>query len=1056
MSIAKFSIENKVLVNMLMVVIFIMGIITIVEIPKEESPAVDFGAAIINVYYPGVSPEEMEQLVVKKIEDQIQNVKNIDYMTSTSQEGRASVYVTFEPDADTDEAWNDINEEMNKVNDLPEDAFDPILIRLNMREVNQICDISLSGDFSGNSMREITENLRDELLNLPNVSKIEMNGTRERQIWIESDVNRLNQYGISLDELSSSIRMRNMNVPGGKVKFGRAEFIIRTMGEFKSTDEIINLNVRMDSNGRSVKISDIATVKDTLEEQSVISKLDGKVSTSLSVYKKEEGNIIDVMKNIRQKTADFEKTVPGLKVQVRNDGSIDVNNSINTLGRNAMSGVILVFIVLWIFIGWRNAILAAWGIPFSFMLTFVFLRFTDITMNNMSLFALVLVTGMIVDNAIVIIENVYRYVEMGKNLREAVIEGTSEVMWPIFASTLTTIAAFMPILLTEGIMGKFIAVFPIVVTTALLASLVESIVILPAHIVQFTKELKGESSRSEHFYSVIEKKYRKALRWILCRRSKAVGVIFIMLILSFIALGAGLVRFEFFPSRPPKTLALKLQTAVGTNLDKTNEVVSQIENYILNMPEKEDVEAIVTDVGQMRLNNQRQQATSNAELRIDLKEIDDMKYGHEKIKASIRKYLDSMPDLYSYRFSEGRQGPPTGQDVEIRIKGDNLDRLKYIGEIVKAELSRLPGVSDIEDSFKPGKKEIRIVPKENQLGMYGLTVSQVASLVRTASYGSTVSIYRGMGIDENDIILRAQENQIDDLEDLKNLKIRTKSGSLVVLSEVAEFEIVTGLAQIEHRDRKRIITITGNNAFYEENGKTKKRTSGEVVSYLRGDRLGKQKGVLSNFEQRFPGYQIEFGGVVEQQNQSYRSLFRALIVALLLIFTILAAQFKSYIQPLVVLFTIPFGFIGVILGLLLTGLPFSLNTVISFVALSGVVVNAALILVDFINRERERGVDRWNSLINAGATRLRPIILTTVTTISGLLPMVFSTSAAAQDWRPMAVSISFGLAFATVLTLFIIPCIYSFVDSFFAHFGMSGYKDHTPICQFKKESQEKK
>ncbi|MBP7563482.1 MAG: efflux RND transporter permease subunit [Candidatus Cloacimonetes bacterium] len=973
MSIAQHSVDNKVLVNMLMIVVFILGIMTIIEIPKEESPAVDFGAAIIMVYYPGVSPAEMEQLVVKKIEDQIQNVKNIDYMTSSSQEGRATVYVTFEPNADPDECWTDINEEMNKVTDLPEDALDPVLVRLNMREVNAICDVALSGDFSGNTIRDITENLQDEILNIKNISKVEINGTRERQIWIESDISKLNQYGISLDEISSAIKTRNMNVPGGTVKFGRAEFIIRTMGEFKNVDEIVNLNVRMDSNGRSIKLSEVATIKDTLQEQTVISKLNGRQSTSLSIFKKEEGNIIDVMKEVREKVAEYEKTVPGLKAQVRNDGSIDVNNSINTLGSNAMSGVILVFIVLWIFIGWRNAILAAWGIPFSFMLTFVFLRFTNITMNNMSLFALVLVTGMIVDNAIVIIENVYRYVEMGKSLQEAVITGTNEVMWPIFASTLTTIAAFMPILLTEGIMGKFIAVFPIVVTTALLASLVESIVILPAHIVQFTKELSGETKRSEHFYANIEKKYRKALRFVLCHRAQAIGIIFVMLIFSLAVLAFGWVRFEFFPARPAKTLVLKLQTPVGTNLDKTNEMVSKVENYILTMPEKEDVEAIVTDVGQMRLNNQREQATSNAELRIDLKEIEDMKYGHEKIKKSIREYLDKLPELYSYRFSEGRQGPPTGQDVEIRIKGDNLERLEYIGEIIKTELSRLPGVSDIEDSFKPGKKEIRIIPKEDKLSLYGLSIAQVASLVRTASYGSTVSIYRGMGLDENDIILRVREEQINDMEDLKYLRIRTKSGSLVQLSEVADFDLTTGLALIEHRDRKRIITITGNNSFYEENGKRKKRTSGEVVTYLVGNKFGSEKGVLSNFEQRFPGYQIEFGGVVEQQNQSYRSLFRALIVALLLIFTILAAQFKSYVQPLVVMITIPFGFIGVILGLLITRLPFSMNTVISFVALSGVVVNAALILVDFINKEREKGVDRWHSLINAGATRLRPI-----------------------------------------------------------------------------------
>jgi multidrug efflux pump subunit AcrB len=1049
MSIAKFSIENKILVNMFMVVVFLMGIFTLIDIPKEEQPAVDFGAAIVIVNYPGVSPEEMEQLVVKKLEDQIQNLNNIDYVTSTSREGQATLFINFDPSANPDDCWNDINEQMNKITDLPEDALDPILIRLNMREVNEICDITVSGDFSGNTFREITENLKEELLNVPNVSKIDINGTRERQIWVESDINRLNEYGLSLSDISNAIKAKNLNIPGGTVKFGKAEFIVRTMGEFKNVDEIINLNVKMDSNGRTVKISDVAAVKDTLEEQSVISKLNGIQAASLSVYKKDTGNIIEVMKQIRQKVSAYEKSVPGLTAEVRNDGSIDVNNSIKTLGSNALSGVILVFIVLWVFIGWRNAILAAWGIPFSFLLTFVVIGRTDITLNTMSLFALVLVSGMIVDNAIVIIENIYRYSEMGKPLKEAIITGTNEVMWPIFASTLTTLSAFMPILMTQGIMGKFISVFPIVVSIALLASLIESIIILPAHIIQFTKEIKGETKSSVHFYQKIEKQYRKALRFILCKRGWAVSIIFAMFLLSLVVLGLGLIKFEFFPASPSSTIILNVQTPVGTNLDKTNQVVSNIENYIMNMKEKSDIEAIVTNVGQMTVKRQKEKATSNAELRIDLINIDDLKFGHDQIKKSIRSYLDNLPGLYSYKFSDAEKGAPTGRDLELRIKGDNLERLQYIGDIVKNKLTELPGVSDIEDSFKPGKKEVRILPKQEKLGLYGLTVSQLASVVRTASYGSTVSIYRGGGVEENDIILKAKEDQINDLEDLKYLKIRTNSGSLVQLSELADLELNSGLAEIEHRDRKRIITITANNAFYEENGKMKKRTSSEIVSYLVGDKFGKNKGVLADFEKRFPGYQIEFGGIVEQQKKSYSSLLMGFLVALLLIYTILAAQFKSYVQPLIVMITIPFGFVGVVLGLVLTGLPFSLNALISFIGLSGVVVNAALIMVDFINREREKGVDRWHSLINAGAVRLRPIILTTVTTISGLLPMVFSTASASQNWRPMAVCMSFGLAFATVITLFIIPCIYSFIDSFFGRLGMTQFKEHTPICNLK-------
>lgn len=1050
MSIAKFSVENTVLVNMLMVVVFIMGVFTVINIPKEAAPTVDFGSAIINVIYPGVSPEEIEYLIIKKIEDQLQNLDDVDYITSTAQEGRANIRVVFDARANTDKAWEKLNEEMNKVTDLPADAMDPVLIQLKMREVNEMCQISLSGDFSGNSLREISENLKEQLQNIRFISKVEVFGTQDRQIHINADLDRLNHYGLSFNDISSAIQTRNLNVPGGTVNFGKAEFIVRSMGEFQTTEEIIELIVKSDQNGRVILLGDVASVSDTLEEKRIISKLDNRPSINFSVYKKAEGNIIDVMKEVRQVVRDFEASVPGLSATIRNDDSIDVKNSVRNLGASAIFGVVLVFFILWLFIGWRNAFLAAWGIPFSFMLTFVILSFTEITMNNLSLFALVLVLGMIVDDAIVVIENVYRYIEKGMPVKEAVVTGTKEVTWPVIAAIATTCAAFLPILLTEGIMGKFIRVFPIVVSIALVASLFECLVVLPAHISEVVKQKANNSKeKKKHFYQKIQLKYKKLLRKVLCKRGWAVSTVVVALIFSFFMLVAGWVRFDFFPARTPTSLNLKIRTPIGTNLETTDSIVSQIENFILNMPEKDDITAIVTTVGQLRENMQWRQATSNAEMRIELVEPDDMKHNLGDIQRRIRNFLNDLPGIYTYRFGENRRGAPVGRDVELRIKGDNLDRLAYLASIVKGELEKLPGISDIEDSFSPGKEEVRLRPVYEKLAIHGISVTQIASLVRTAASGSTISKFRGMGVDEFDIILKAKDHQIESFEDLKHLKIRNRNGQLIQLDELVNFEITKGLAEIEHRDRKRVITITGNASFYESNGRQVKRTANEINEYLFGNKVRRTTGVLSNFNQRFPGYQIESGGIAEDQRRSYSSLMRALLIALLLVYSVLAAQFKSYVQPLIVMLTIPFGFIGVIFGLFITNLPFSLNTMISVVALSGVVVNDSLVLVDFINRERENGKDRWHSIISAGAIRLRPIILTTVTTIGGLLPMLLSRSEASADWKPMAVSISFGLGFATILTLFIIPCVYSFVDSFFGRFGMTRFKEHTPICMIK-------
>lgn len=1041
MSLVKFAVSNSALINMIMIIIFITGIFVLRDIPKEEMPAVDFGSFIVMVLYPGVSPAEIEKLIVKKIEDEIYDIDNINYISSTAQEGRAMIYIEFEPDADIDKAENDLRSELDKVSDLPADIDDPMMIRLNMREINEITDIVLGGDFSGNAIREIALDLQEGLQSIPYVSKVEIRGTREREIWIEGDAVRLNESGLTLNDLSEAIRLRNMNVPGGSVDFGRAEFIVRTIGEFQDVSDIRELVVRMDPDGQFLKVRDVAEVRDTLEERSTIAKLDGKPSVRLEVYKKAQGNVISVMKEVRQYVQEFQSNIPGLELTVRNDDSIEVGNSIRTLGNSALLGVFLVFIILFIFIGWRNALFAAWGIPFSFLLTFILMRYFGLTLNNMSLFGLVLVLGMIVDDAIIVLENVHRYTEQGMCPKTAAIKGTREIMWPVIAAVTTTAAAFMPMLIMEGMMGKFMRVFPIVVSMALLASLFESLVILPSHIADFSRPAR-DISKPHKLHNYLQNKYRWLLKRILKKRLLAIGIIILLFFLSFATIALRLVKAEFFPRQESKTIVLKIKTPVGTNIDKTNEVVSLIENFIMNMPESEDVEAIVTSVGVMSMNHQRQVSSSNAELSIDLVEVDKMTFSHDQIKSTIRQFLDGLPGVYSYSFALPQTGPPTGKDIEIRVKGDNLERLAYISEVIKAELENIPGVVEIEDSFLPGKKEIVILPRHDELAMHGLTISQVAGMVRTASYGSTVSIFRGQGIEEYDIIVRLQESQVNDLESLKRLRIRNYQGKLVELGDIVDFELTSSLAQIEHRDRKRIITITGDTSTYGEGSIRQKRTSDEVVQILLGNQLTGKPGTLSDFNRRFPGYQLEFGGVVEEQRKSYNSLFLAFGIAIMIIFAILATVFKSYVQPLIVMMTIPFSFIGVIFGLLLTGLPFSLSTLVAMVALAGVVVNDSLVMVDFINKERERGVDRWNSLINAGSIRLRPIILTTVTTIFGVLPMILSTSKAAADWKPMAVSIAFGLAFATLLTLFIIPVVYSLVDSLFGRLKLTRFKTH--------------
>ncbi|HHI87740.1 MAG TPA: efflux RND transporter permease subunit [Candidatus Cloacimonetes bacterium] len=1044
MSIAKFSVEHSKLINMIMVIVFILGIYTLIFMPKEEMPSVDFGAFYIVVSYRGVSPEEMENLVVKKLEEQIINLDDVDFFQSTCAAGRATIFIRMEPNADIDQSWSDLNSEIQKVTDLPDDASDPILVRLNMREVNEICTVALGGEFSANAIREIADDYKDKILELPNIANVEIAGTRDREIWIESDVNKLDQYGLSIYAVANAITNRNKNVPAGDIKFGRAEFLIRTVGEFETVDEIRDVIVKMDKNGRAIRIGNVATVIDTLEEQVTIGKLDGDKAVNVNIYMDAEGNILRVMKNVRAASDDFVGALSGLNLEVRNDGSIEVKNSLFTLGNNALVGIILVFITLFIFIGWRNALFAAWGIPFSFFLTFLIMDFLGVTMNNLSLFALILVIGMIVDDAIIVLENVHRYREQGMSAKEAAIKGTNEIMWPVVAAVATTVAAFLPMLLISGMMGKFMSVFPIVVSIALFSSLLECLIILPSHIADFSgKSGKNLKDKTHKLHVWLTKIYQYLIKRALKHRYISVMLVVAALLLALGAFGMGLVKFEFFPSGTPKTIILNLETPVGTSLERTDEVVSKIENFIQNMDESKDVEAIVSTIGQYTENHRTQVETSHAEVKIDLLDADDLTFSIEKIKGSIRKYLDTVPGLFSYKFIEGEHGgAPTGGDIELRIIGNNIDKLESIGNYVISILGDIPGVTDLETNMDDGKKEIKIKPKHDKLGLYGLTVNEISSLVSIASYGAPISKFRGGELDEYDIVVRVQEDQIDDVSDLKEIKIPTMTGDLIPLKELADFEISAGYSQIQHYNGNRVLTVTGNTTTYDENGRSVKQTPDEVTSILRGNAITGQPGLLENFSERFPGYQLQYGGVTQQRTEVYNSLYLALLIALLLIFAILAAKFNSYVQPFIVMLTIPFAIIGVIFGLIITALPFSMMTLIAVLALAGVVVNDSLILVDFVNSEREKGVDRWNSLINAGTVRLRPILMTTVTTIAGFMPILLSTSSQVESWKPIAVSIAFGLAFATLLTLFIIPVVYSFIDSIFGKFGMTRFKTH--------------
>ena len=1030
MSISKLSVKNPVLVNILMVVILIIGIYSMVSMPKENMPSVDMGVFNISVIYAGASPNEIETMINNKIEDQLNTVDGIDYITSSAYESRATLTVTLKSTADIDKAWNDVNAALDKVNDLPEGAEDPDIRNISVKDMKSVCTIAIQGELSGNAMREIAEDIESDLLDINFISKIEIKGDKEREIKISVDKKKMSSFNLSFSDIEQKIKSRNQNLPGGSIIYDNKEFLLRTTAEFNEADEIGNISLKSDIDGNTIKLSDVAEIIDTYKEETTFSRLNGKNSISLYVYQQIDGNVLKIAENIDNYVKDIPNKYSGIEVTVTNDESEKVRSSIDTLSSSAIIGMILVYIILLIFIGWRNALFAALGIPFTFLMTFALMSFLGITINNLSLFALLLVLGIIVDDAIVVIENVHRHIEMGKTPKKAVMDGAKEMTLPVVSAVLTTVVAFLPMLLMTGTIGKFLSVFPKVVAIALFASLFEVLFILPSHLADFSKK-RDKNKKDEHkLYNLLIKYYKKMLALTLRNRIKTVVLVFVLFILSFSAVAFRFVQVELMPGNEISRITLQVKTTDGAYLDKTDTIAKQIENYIFTMKEKIDIENTISTIGEYQSNRMWKQSTSYIEFRIDLVDGEDREYGDEKIKFSIRDYLNKIPEVESYSFAKESNGPPTGNDVEIKIKGKNLDRLKELGEVVKKELSLISGVEDIDDDFDEGKKEIQIIPDYDKLDIFGISVNSLSDFIRTATKGKTVSKLRDAEGNEYDITIISNDRDSEDLKDIENLEIKTIKGNMIKLKEIISFKEVTSLSQISHKDGKRFITITAANSSYndEKNGKTKFRTTDEVMTILFGNDMSKT-GSLSSFEKNNPRYNIELGGAAQQMDDNFNSLYVAYGVAILLIYMILGTLFDSYTQPLIVMMTIPFSFIGVIIGLFISGQSFSLFTLISVVGLAGIVVNDSLVLVDFINKERKNGKSRYDSLISAGSTRLRPILLTTLTTIFGLLPILVSTADSVQMWKPMAVSLSYGLGFATLLTLFVIPVIYSLVDS---------------------------
>ena len=1042
MSIPKMSVNNPVLANMLMIIIIVFGGYAWINLPRELTPEIALQTATITTLYPGASPEEVEKLVTAPIEDAIEeNVNKINLLLSNSSEGRSIITVDFEEmnDREFDKELENLRTAVEQVNELPEEILeDPQVVELDVSSGFPMLTVVVGGDISESQMRDIAENLKDEILDIKNIASVRIAGLREREIWVEVNPDRLKAYQLPIAAVITALGTSNLNLPAGTMELGNTEFMVRTMGEFANPDIIGDTIVAVQPTGTPLRLSDVATVSDTYEEARTLSRTNGKPSISLSVQKKSEGNTIALVAKLRELVEKRKLDLPeDAELTAVNDYSVILKERLGILETNAIFGLVLVVLMLLVFIGWRNAMFAALGIPVAFMATFWFMSIAGYSLSGVSLFGLILVVGIVVDDAIVVIENIYRHIEAGVSPKVAAIRGAQEVGWPVLAASLTTICAFGPLMFMSGTAGQFMRVVPIMAILVLIASLFEVFVILPAHVSEWGKAKPREGrSRFDNLrtrsqgaftlsvritgffvwfatvFDLIRNRYvrilTKTIRW---RYTFVGSVLFIGLIAcvsAFVVLDK-----ELFPGEDFPQFYVKAEMPPSYGIQETTAVMVQIEEAAKTLPSSE-VAAIVSNIGiHTPTSGMAEGVTYGSnfgEVIVELTPKQERTRGVDEIIASMRKEtvtISGMIEEPNYITQEG--GPPQGQDVEVKVKGARFNQLRELADVLKGTLQQIDGVYDIRDDFRIGKSELRIYLKPEKAHQYGLATFQIAQTVRTAIEGAKATTYREAD-EAIDVIVKYEKDTLQNLAELNNLLIATPTGAIVPLKDVADITEEKGYSDIRRFDGERAITVYAS-------VDRQKTTPFEVNQALTR--------AFADVESLYPGYQLDFRGVFDEIIESFSELWKLFIVGLLLIYVVLGAQFKSFIQPVIIMFAVPFGMIGAMVGLLISNATLSMVAMFGIVALSGIVVNDSIVLIDFINKYRERGYNKWYAILKGGSIRLRPIILTSLTTIFGLIPMAIGLGGKSPIWMPMAYTIIFGLALATTMTLFVMPALYA-------------------------------
>ncbi len=1050
-SLPEFAVRRPVTVAMLFLAVVLLGAISYLRLPRELFPPITYPQLTVVTNYENAAPEEIETLITKPIEDACSSVNNVKRITSTSREGVSLVMLEFGWGTSMDFAALNVREKIDLVKEkLPKDADDPIVMKFNPFEL-PVLTLSVTADLPIYEVREISKKIiKNQLEKAEGVAAVQITGGLEREILVTLDLGRLNASRLSTLAVVDSLKNSNVNYPAGTIHGHFYDYLIRTMGEFTSISEISESPVGLDKSeeyeatdeqegsinqapitkasdsekrpydNRVVQLSDVGKVEDTFKEQTSISRYNGRENISITIQKQAGTNTMEVVKNVKTALKKLEADLPkgrNIKIVTVYDQSIFVKKSIDDVFRDAIIGGILAFLVILIFLrNLRASIIVITSIPISILATFSLMYFQGITLNMMSLGGLALGIGRLVDDAIVCIENIYRHCQLGLKPKEAAVVGTREVTMAAIASTLTTITVFLPMVFVQGVAGQLFSELALTVTFSLLASTAGALMLIPMLVSRGGDNQLNEVKllrRTEPFIHGIEVFFSRLLMLFLKHRSTGLTLIFILFVASVLL--AIPLKKEFMPKVDQGQFVVKVNMPTGTMLKVTDEVCKKVEKILLAIPEIYDVtvnvgsskdgeageavDAMGPHQAAFMVNLKRERERSTNDVVQELK---------QKVDA-----LDTGPAQFEYLVQDSALQVSAftgGAPVAVIIKGKDLHLMKKMTSDVEDLLMGVKGIYGIKNTIVEEAPETKVYIQRDKAALYNLSVDDISKTAKIAIKGATETKFKEPGKDEVDIRVRLRNEDRKNINDIRNLYIQSPLDVQVPLNEVAYIGVGVGPSEIKRQDRQRYIMVTAN--LY-------KRSLNDVIAEIQ------------NKLKSYPvpeGYFTYLGGESEQMAESFKSLAFALVLAILLVYMIMASQFESLVQPFIIMFTVPLSLIGVFILLFLSSTPLSIVVIIGMIMLIGIVVSNGIILIDYTNVLREQGLNAEDAIIRASKIRMRPILMTALSTIIALLPLALSIGAGGELMAPLAVTVIGGLASSTFLTIIVIPVIYLIVE----------------------------